>query len=74
MEWLDISEEESQFMSCLKPYTKKEVIAQCKRTREGFVVLKGKEYYLENGNISETARKFKLSRNTIRKYINLKLN
>lgn len=31
MEWLDISEEESQFMSCLKPYIKKETIAKQKR-------------------------------------------
>lgn len=34
MEWLDISEEESQFMSCLKPYTEKEIIAQQKREKK----------------------------------------
>lgn len=33
MEWLDISAEESQFMSCLKPYTEKEIIAQQKRKK-----------------------------------------
>lgn len=74
MEWLDISEEESQFMSCLKPCTKKEVIAQQKREEKEKLILAVKEYYHENGNISETAKKFKLSRNTVRKYINLKLN
>lgn len=74
MEWLDISEEESQLMSCLKPYTKKEVISQQKREEKEKLILAVKEYYHENGNISETARKFKLSRNTVRKYINLKLN
>lgn len=74
MEWLDISEEESQLMSCLKPYTKKEVISQQKREEKENLILAVKEYYHENGNISETARKFKLSRNTVRKYINLKLN
>lgn len=74
MEWLDISEEESQFMSCLKPYTKKETIAKQKREEKEKLILAVKEYYHENGNISETARKFKLSRNTVRKYINLELN
>lgn len=74
MEWLDISEEESQFMSCLKPYTKKETIAKQKREEKEKLILAVKEYYHENGNISETARKFKLSRNTVRKYINFELN
>lgn len=74
MEWLDISEEESQLMSCLKPYTKKETIAKQKREEKEKLILSVKEYYHENGNISKTARKFKLSRNTVRKYINLKLN
>lgn len=59
---------------CLKPYTKKEVISQQKREEKEKLILAVKEYYHENGNISETARKFKLSRNTVRKYINLKLN
>lgn len=71
MEWLDISEEESQFMSCLKPYTKKEVIAQQKREEKEKLILAVKEYYHENGNISEIARKFRLSRNTVRKYIKI---
>lgn len=74
MEWLDISEEESQFMSCLKPYTKKENIAKQKREEKEKLILSVKEYYHASGNISETSRKFKLSRNTVRKYINLELN
>ncbi|WP_155914496.1 hypothetical protein [Megasphaera vaginalis (ex Srinivasan et al. 2021)] len=74
MEWLDISEEESQFMSCLKPYTKKEIIAQQKREEKEKLILAVKEYYHASRNISQTARKFKLSRNTVRKYINLEFN
>lgn len=74
MEWLDISEEESQFMSCLRPYTEKETIAKQKREEKEKLILSVIEYYHENGNISETARKFKLSRNTVRKYINFELN
>lgn len=74
MEWLDISEEESQFMSCLKPYTKKEIIVNQKREEKEKLILKVKEYYRENSNISETARKFKLSRNTVIKYINFDVN
>lgn len=69
MEWLDISAEESQFMSCLKPYTEKEIIAQQKRKKEK-LISEVKKYYLESHNISETAKKFNLSRNTVRKYIN----
>lgn len=74
MEWLDISEEESQFMSCLKPYTKKEIIVNQKREEKEKLILKVKEYYRENSNISETAIKFKLSRNTVIKYINFDVN
>ncbi|MDU6547340.1 hypothetical protein [Anaerococcus vaginalis] len=74
MEWLDISEEESQFMSCLKPYTKKEIIVNQKREEKEKLILKVKEYYRENSNISEIARKFKLSRNTVIKYINFDVN
>lgn len=74
MEWLDISEEESQFMSCLKPYTEKEVIAQQKRKEKAKLILAVKKDYHASGNISETSRKFKLSRNTVRKYINFELN
>ncbi|HAP3611816.1 TPA: hypothetical protein ACMUAF_001015 [Enterococcus faecalis] len=74
MEWLDISEEESQFMSCLKPYTKKEIIAKQKREEKEKLISNVNKYYSESGNISETARKFNLSRNTVRKYINLELN
>lgn len=74
MERLNISKKESQFISCLKPYTKKETIAKQKREEKEKLILVVKEYYHENGNISETARKFKISRNTVRKYINLELN
>lgn len=74
MQWLDISKEESQFMSCLKPYTKKETIAKQKREEKEKLILAVKEYYHKNRNITETAKKFKLSRNTVRKYINLELN
>lgn len=74
MEWLDISEEESQFMSCLKPDTKKETIAKQKREEKEKLISNVKKYYSESGNISKTARKFNLSRNTVRKYINLELN
>lgn len=71
MEWLDISEEESQYMSCLRPHTKKEFIAQQKREEKEKLILSVKEYYHKNGNISETARKFRLSRSTVRKYIKI---
>ncbi|MDQ0508253.1 DNA invertase Pin-like site-specific DNA recombinase [Peptoniphilus ivorii] len=74
MEWLDISEEESQFMSCLKPYTEKETIAKQKREEKEKLISDVKKYYSESGNISKTARKFNLSRNTVRKYINFELN
>ena len=74
MERLNISEKESQFMSRLKPYTKKEVIAQQKREEKEKLILAVKEYYHGNGNISETDRTFKLSRNTVRTYLNLELN
>lgn len=59
---------------CLKPYTKKEVIAQQKREEKEKLILAVKEYYHENGNISETDRTFKLSRNTVRTYLDLELN
>lgn len=74
MEWLDISAEESQFMSCLKPYTKKETISKQKREEKEKLIIAVKEYYHENGNISETTRKFRLSRSTVREYINFELN
>ncbi|MDU2621168.1 MAG: hypothetical protein E7C72_07785 [Dialister sp.] len=49
-------------------------MAQQKREEKEKPILAVKEYYHENGNISETDRMFKLSRNTVRKYINLELN
>lgn len=74
MEWLEITEEESQYMSCLRPHTNKEFIAQQRREEKEKLILSVKEYYHKNRNITETAKKFKLSRNTVRKYINLELN